>query len=97
MEINDDLLAKLEKLSRLKFEAERHDEIKTDLQKMLDFFDKIQKVDTTGVEPLIHLTEGFNRFRQDEPEQRITHAEALKNAPEADSDYFRVPKFVDNQ
>ena len=97
MEINDQLISKLEQLSHLKFKAENHEEIKADLQRMLDFVDKIQQVDTEGVEPLIHLTNTLNQFRQDEPEQPITHEEALKNAPEADSDYFRVPKFVDNQ
>jgi aspartyl-tRNA(Asn)/glutamyl-tRNA(Gln) amidotransferase subunit C len=52
-------------------------------------------VDTEGVEPLIYLTNSETVLRDDVVVQTITHEEALKNAPKADSDFFRVPKVID--
>ena len=48
------------------------------------------------MEPLIYLTNAETVLRQDEVVQEITHEEALRNAPKADSDFFRVPKVIDS-
>ncbi|MEI6508658.1 MAG: Asp-tRNA(Asn)/Glu-tRNA(Gln) amidotransferase subunit GatC [Bacteroidota bacterium] len=50
---------------------------------------------TENVEPLIFMSEGENILHDDEEKQTMTHEEALKNTPSKDSDYFRVPKFID--
>jgi aspartyl-tRNA(Asn)/glutamyl-tRNA(Gln) amidotransferase subunit C len=55
----------------------------------------LDEVDTTGVEPLIYMTDDTNNLREDQIIQSISQDEALKNAPRKDSDYFRVPRFVD--
>ncbi|MCS6904180.1 MAG: Asp-tRNA(Asn)/Glu-tRNA(Gln) amidotransferase subunit GatC [Bacteroidia bacterium] len=95
MEINDELIDKLCTLARLEFAGEEREEIKKDLQKILEFVSLINEVDTQGVEPLIHITAGSNHFREDTPLLLITREEALQNAPAKDSEYFHVPKFVD--
>jgi aspartyl-tRNA(Asn)/glutamyl-tRNA(Gln) amidotransferase subunit C len=44
---------------------------------------------------MVHVLDLYNVFREDQVVARITHAEALQNAPEADGDYFRVPKVIE--
>ncbi len=94
MQINDELIDRLAMLSKLKFEGERKEEIKADFERMLDFVAKLDKVDTEGVEPLIHMSESVNVLREDVVSASSTKAEALKNAPHKDSDYFKVPRVV---
>lgn len=67
----------------------------TDMNNTLAFMDKLNELDTSEVEPLIFLTDAVNVFRPDEVKQEITQAQALQNAPSKDSDYFRVPKVIE--
>lgn len=95
MDINDEVIDKLADLSRLKFEGEDRNEIKEDLSRMLSFVDKLNELDTEGVEPLIYMTRERLKLRPDEIEDELSQKEALKNAPSKDSDYFKVPKVLD--
>ena len=65
--------------------------MKADLEKIIGFVDKLSEIDTEGVDPLIYLSEEVNVLREDEVKAVISQVEALKNAPEKDSDYFKVP------
>ena len=94
MQITDALIDKLAGLSKLEIPEEEREAIKTDFERMLSFVDKLQEVDTTGVEPLIHVTEEVNHLREDVPRDRLTTEETLKNAPDHDGQHFRVPKVV---
>ncbi len=84
-------------LARLEFNDESKAEILNDMNRMLQFVDKLNEMDTDGVEPLIYMTDEKNVMRADEPVQTITQKEALKNAPKKDSDYFKVPKVISNK
>jgi aspartyl-tRNA(Asn)/glutamyl-tRNA(Gln) amidotransferase subunit C len=83
-------------LARLEFNEEGKAEILNDMNRMLAFIDKLNEMDTTDVEPLIYMTDERNVLREDEPKQTLTQKEALKNAPKKDSDYFKVPKVIEN-
>lgn len=83
-------------LARLEFNDEAKAEILNDMNRMLAFVDKLNELDTENIEPLIYMTDEKNVLREDESEQTITQKEALKNAPKKDSDYFKVPKVIDN-
>jgi aspartyl-tRNA(Asn)/glutamyl-tRNA(Gln) amidotransferase subunit C len=95
MEITDKTIDKLADLARLNFEGERKAEIKQDLERMLNFVDKLNELDTEGVEPLVYMTNEPLVLRKDEIGEELTQAQALKNAPSKDSDYFKVPKVLD--
>lgn len=95
MEINDPMIDKLSELSRLSFEGKDRDAIKVDLEKMIAFVEKLDEIDTSGVEPLVYMTEDPLDLRKDVVGPELTQAEALKNAPSKDSDYFKVPKVLD--
>jgi aspartyl-tRNA(Asn)/glutamyl-tRNA(Gln) amidotransferase subunit C len=94
MEVNDTLVDKLAHLARLKFEASEKEEIKHDLQKMIAFVEKLNELDTTGVEPLLHMSDEINSLRQDERKGSISRELALRNAPEHDGRFFKVPKVI---
>ena len=95
MEINEALLDHIANLSKLSFEGSEKEAIRQDLQRMIAFVDKLSELDTTGVEPLIFMSNEVNRLRDDITEQSVSHEEALRNAPIKDSDYFRIPKVLD--
>lgn len=94
MEIDNKTVDQLAFLARLEFKNEEKEAIKADLQRILGFVDKLQELDTDGVEPLIYLSDRVNNLREDKVVPTITHEEALKNAPDADSDYFKIPKVI---
>ena len=94
MEVNDALVDKLAHLARLKFEASEKEEIKNDLQKMIAFVEKLNELDTSGVEPLLHMTDEINILREDEVKVSISRKEALKNAPQHNEQFFKVPKVI---
>ncbi|HEY9364623.1 MAG TPA: Asp-tRNA(Asn)/Glu-tRNA(Gln) amidotransferase subunit GatC [Chitinophagaceae bacterium] len=94
MEVNDALVDKLAHLSRLNFNPAEKEEIKSDLQKMISFIEKLNELDTTGVKPLLHMSNEVNVLREDEVKGSISPEEAFKNAPMHDDKYFKVPKVM---
>jgi len=94
MEVTDKLVDNLASLSRLSFNDAEKQEIKSDLVKMIAFVEKLQEVDTTGTEPLLHMTSVTDAFREDVVKGSMPKNEALQNAPLTDADYFKVPKVI---
>ncbi len=95
MQVNDVLIDKLCDLAKLEFVGDARSELMQDLNKILAFVEQINSLDTTSVQPLLHMTAEVNHLRNDEAHTTLTHAEALQNAPKKDSDYLRVPKVMD--
>jgi aspartyl-tRNA(Asn)/glutamyl-tRNA(Gln) amidotransferase subunit C len=95
MKITEDIVDHIAHLARLEFEGEKKVAIRQDLERIIDFMDKLQEVDTENVEPLVFMTDEVNRLRDDEPIVTLNQEEVLKNAPKKDSDYFRIPKVLD--
>lgn len=94
MDVNDELVDKLARLARLEFHDADKEEIKNDLQKMISFIDKLNELDTTGVEPLLHLSENVNSLRDDVIQGSVSREDAFKNAPLHDGKFFKVPKVI---
>ncbi|MEN9302280.1 MAG: hypothetical protein RL264_709 [Bacteroidota bacterium] len=95
MKITDELVDHIAHLSRLEFKGEEKAAIKTDMENIIGFMDKLSELNTENVEPLIFMSDEINRLRDDVSEVTVSHEEALKNAPKKDSDYFRIPKVLD--
>ena len=91
MEITNKLIQDIAALAKLEFDEQSAKQMKADLEKIIGFVDKLNEIDTEGVDPLIYLSEEVNVLREDEVKAVISQVEALKNAPEKDSDYFKVP------
>ena len=94
MNVNDEMVDKIANLARLEFNSEEKENIKNDLQQMIGFIDKLNELDTTGVEPLLHMSENVNVLREDEVSGTISREEAFKNAPLHDEQFFKVPKVI---
>ncbi len=94
MDITDDLVDHIAHLARLQFNDEQKVNIKADLSKIIDFVDQLNTVDTDGVEPLIFMTDSINVLREDVQIDTVTQKEALMNAPNHDSDYFKIAKVL---
>ena len=94
MEVNDELINKLANLSRLQFSDEEKEEIRNDLEKMIRFIDKLNELDTTGIAPLLHMSDEVNVLRDDIVKGSISTTDALKNAPHHNEQYFLVPKMM---
>ena len=95
MKIDIKTIEKLASLSKLKFTKEELDLISKDMSKMVDFINQLDEIDKEGVEPLIHVNEGFNNWREDEIREMLDQKEALSNSPIKDSTYFKLPKVLD--
>lgn len=95
MTIDKETVEKVAHLARLELsETEKQDMIQ-DMSKILDFMAKLNELDTTGVEPLVYMTDGANVLRNDVVKQQVTHEEALENAPKHDEDFFLVAKVIE--
>ena len=94
MAISNEEIDRLGELARLRFTEEEKASLKADLERILEFVDQLNAIDTSGIEPLIHISTEVNQWRADEAHQTISQEEALKNAPDRDSDYFKVPKVI---
>lgn len=94
MEVTDALVTKLANLSRLEFNAADKEQIKTDLQRMISFVEKLDELDLRDTEPLLHMSTNVNVLREDEIKGSISREEGLKNAPAHDDKFFKVPKVI---
>ena len=94
MEVNEALVDKLANLARLNFDAAAKEEIRNDLQKMIQFVEKLNEIDTSGVEPLLHMSGNVNILRTDEVKGSISREAGLKNAAMHDDQFFKVPKVI---
>ena len=97
MQLDKDLISRLEKLARLQLSDPERDKLTSDLQSILDMVDKLRELDTTGVEPLVYLNDQGNVWREDEVGQQLSPEQALQNAPKQDGQYFRVPKVIEER
>ncbi len=85
------------KLSKLKLNENEMEEYVEDLNKIIGYVEKLNELDTSNVEPLSHPVMKENAFREDVVKTSIDRNKVLKNAPEADDEYFRVPKVINQK
>ena len=94
MNIDAKMVDDLANLARLRFADSEKESIRADLQKMVAFVEKLEKIDTTGVAPLLYISDAANVLREDIVQGSVTRAEALQNSPVKDDAFFKVPKVI---
>lgn len=94
MHIDNDLISHLEKLARLKLQADERDRLRQDLDRMLAMVEKIQELDLESTPPLRHLQASGPPLRPDTVSGQVSRAAALSNSPDSDDQFFRVPKVI---
>ena len=92
MQIDTHLILRLEKLSNLQLDVAEREQFAGDLDKIVAMVNHLQQLDTTGVEPLVYLSDRTNALRADVVAGQISSAEGLRNAPAHDDQFFRAPK-----
>jgi aspartyl-tRNA(Asn)/glutamyl-tRNA(Gln) amidotransferase subunit C len=95
MKINRELLDKMAHLARLEFDDKDAEKMMQDMTAIVSWVEKLNEVDTTGIEPLTTMSHEINALREDKAQADLTRDEVLKNAPLKNEDYFRVPKVLD--
>ncbi len=96
MSLDRDEVRKVAKLARLDLSDADLTRMADQLNRILVYIDALQEVDTDGVEPLAHPLPLRNVFRADVPVPSLAVADALKNAPARQGDYFAVPAVFDS-
>ncbi len=82
-------------LARLKLTDEERERFTTQLNSILEHFEQLQQIDTTGVPPMSHAVPISNVLREDEPTPSLSPEEALRNAPDQAKGCFRVPRVIE--
>ena len=108
MKVNEQDVIRVAELANLELTAAERERMVKDLNSILDYIDRLNQLDTSGVEPMAQISDRFGvdpkksgsaRFeyamREDDPRPSLPHADALKNAPETDGNFFKVPKVIE--
>jgi aspartyl-tRNA(Asn)/glutamyl-tRNA(Gln) amidotransferase subunit C len=82
-------------LARLRLTEDERNRFTTQLNSILQHFEQLQQIDTSGVAPMSHAVPMSNVLREDEVRPSLTPEEALQNAPDQERDCFRVPRVIE--
>ncbi len=94
MKVDSEALHKIAHLARLDIHPDEETDLLNSLNGVLDWMEQLNEVDTTGVEPLIHLSPEVNVLRPDVVGQHLSRQQALANAPQHTDEFFEVPKVI---
>lgn len=95
MQVNKELISKLEKLSRLELSEGEREQLTGDLNAILQMVDQLNELDTSEVAPLTYISDASFVGREDQVANQVDRSTALSNAPEQDGTFFRLPKVID--
>lgn len=95
MKVSTETIDKIAHLSRLELSEQEKQAMTNDLTNIVTWMEQLNEIDTTGIEPLSHMTAEINAFRDDDAKNTLSRAEALLNAPQKDEVYFNVPKVIE--
>ncbi len=82
-------------LARLKLSEAEADQFTAQLDQILTYFEKLNELDTSGIEPTSHSVPMMNAFREDQAKPSLNIEEALANAPDKEGNFFKVPKIIE--
>jgi aspartyl-tRNA(Asn)/glutamyl-tRNA(Gln) amidotransferase subunit C len=95
MSVSPDEVRHIARLARLSFDEDEERKLADEMNKILSYMETLNELDTDAIPPMSHVLDASNVYRADEAQERITHDQALSNAPDHDGDFFRVPKVIE--
>jgi aspartyl-tRNA(Asn)/glutamyl-tRNA(Gln) amidotransferase subunit C len=95
MKITKEEVLYVARLARLDLDADAIDKFAGQIDEILGYIDKLNQVDTEGIQPTSHAISLTNAFREDVERQHLDRDRALANAPEAEGGCFVVPKIIE--
>jgi len=97
MKIDRETVKKIAHLARLEHDPKTEEALMDSMTEILDWVEKLDEVNTEGVEPLIHMSFEINIMREDEAKKHLDRSEALHIAPQHDQQFFRVPRVLNSK
>ena len=94
-EINSETVKKIADLSRLSFTESEINTFAEEFTGIVRAIDEINSMDLTGVEPMSHVLDLPNVFREDVPSESLSVRQALENAPSNNETFVKVPKVME--
>jgi len=94
MSVSKEDVKKIAELARLEFNEKEIENYTSEMNQILEYVDKLNELDTENVKPLSHPIENSNVFREDVLKESTPREEGLKNAPDASTEHFKVPKVI---
>ncbi|GIX04051.1 MAG: aspartyl/glutamyl-tRNA(Asn/Gln) amidotransferase subunit C [Planctomycetaceae bacterium] len=94
-ELSREVVLKVARLARLALTEDEIRDFSQQLGRVLEYMDRLQELDTSQVEPLVHAIEITNVLREDVVCPSLPREAALANAPKTDGQYFLVPAILD--
>ena len=82
-------------LARLRFKEDEVNLFTQQLNDILEYFEKLKNINTKNIDPSTHAVNLSNVFREDEVRSSLPSDESLKNAPDSEQTYFKVPKIIE--
>ncbi|MBW2308079.1 MAG: Asp-tRNA(Asn)/Glu-tRNA(Gln) amidotransferase subunit GatC [Deltaproteobacteria bacterium] len=95
MKISRDQVVYVAHLARLSLPEEQIEMYQGQLDKILEYIDRLNRVDTSNIEPTSHVMAITNVFREDKVKDSLPAEEVLSNAPQKESSSFCVPKVIE--
>jgi aspartyl-tRNA(Asn)/glutamyl-tRNA(Gln) amidotransferase subunit C len=107
MKVTDKDVTYVADLANLELTDQERQRMLKDLNSILDYIDRLNELDTTDVPPMAQVVDQSNQsgaapggkvaypWREDTPRPSLPRVEALKNAPETDGEFFKVPKVIE--
>jgi aspartyl-tRNA(Asn)/glutamyl-tRNA(Gln) amidotransferase subunit C len=98
MKITDEELRRVAELAALALRDDELERMAKDLDSILSHIDKLNELDTTGVEPMAQVlfeSDETATLREDRERPSLSNSEALANAPVSGSGYFKVPRVIE--
>ena len=92
--ISKEEVSKVAKLAKLKLNDEQIENHSTQIEKILDYINQLEKIDTTNVPCTTRAIEVINNFRNDENDTYKNRDDILNLAPSREDDFFKVPKII---
>ncbi len=95
MKVDKEALRKIAHLARLELPEKDESAMVESLTEILTWVEHLEEVDTEGIEPLTTMSKEVNVMRTDEAQNALEKKDGLKNAPDKDDTYIKVPKVLD--
>lgn len=95
MKVTSETIEHVAELARLKLTPEEKKGLTHDMADIIEWVDRLNKLDTSGIEPMAHIMPVRNVFREDGAKPSYDREEILSNAPSRGDGCFKVPKIVE--
>lgn len=93
--VSKEVVKHMAELSKLEFSDEELDHFTEEFSKIIEYVAQLTEIDTEGVEPTYNISQKTQPLREDVVRESLSREEVLKNAPEEQYGYFKLPNIME--